>query len=287
MSDESKFSTCKNHSAADSSAFFGISPTISLLTGDDPVAGRFPLHHFEYAVDGSLLKVGQVHRNLRQPADQKSRAFDEAHAAARKADRFGDLLRNLDVGGVEKNVVSNQKFARANDRRSGRRMHPGFTIIGFARRVGYDVRANAFELSAPDVFQVLPLGRGCRRFVEVNRDLISLPDLFAHVPRHGHTVFNGHAIDRNEGHDVRRTHAGMRSLVPVQVDQLCRLADAANRGLLDRFPLPHQSDDAAVVIGVHLAIKQEDAVHLHGLDDGVDFGFVTAFRKIGNTLNQS
>ena len=73
----------------------------------------------------------------------------------------------------------------------------------------------------------------------------------------------------------------------VQIDQLGRLAHAANRGLLDRLPLPHQRDDAAVVIGVHLAIEQEDAVHLHGLDDGVDFGLVAAFRKIGNTFDKS
>jgi hypothetical protein len=36
ISDESKFSTCRNHSAASSSAFFGISPTISLDSGITP-----------------------------------------------------------------------------------------------------------------------------------------------------------------------------------------------------------------------------------------------------------
>ena len=36
ISDESKFSTCRNHSAACSSAFFGMSPTISLETGMTP-----------------------------------------------------------------------------------------------------------------------------------------------------------------------------------------------------------------------------------------------------------
>jgi hypothetical protein len=32
---------------------------------------------------------------------------------------------------------------------------------------------------------------------------------------------------------------------------------------------------------VHLAVKQIDASNLHGFDDGVDFGFVAAFREIG------
>ena len=43
--DESKFSTCKNHSAACSNAFFGINPTISLETGTTPyrAASRFTI----------------------------------------------------------------------------------------------------------------------------------------------------------------------------------------------------------------------------------------------------
>ena len=36
INDESKFSTCRNHSAACSKAFLGISPTISLDTGVTP-----------------------------------------------------------------------------------------------------------------------------------------------------------------------------------------------------------------------------------------------------------
>src|SRR6202035_3696875 len=36
INDESKFSTCRNHSAAASKALFGINPTTSLLTGDTP-----------------------------------------------------------------------------------------------------------------------------------------------------------------------------------------------------------------------------------------------------------
>ena len=43
MREESKFSTCRNHSAACSSAFLGINPTISLETGITPkrAASRF------------------------------------------------------------------------------------------------------------------------------------------------------------------------------------------------------------------------------------------------------
>jgi hypothetical protein len=40
------------------------------------------------------------------------------------------------------------------------------------------------------------------------------------------------------------------------------------------------------MISVHLAIEQEDAVHLHGFNDGVYYAFVAAFRKIGDTFDQ-
>ena len=88
-------------------------------------------------------------------------------------------------------------------------------------------------------------------------------------------------------HHVRRAHARMRSLVLRQVDQLRRLAHSANGGFLNRLPLSDQGDHAAVMVGVHLAIEQINAVHLHGVDDGIHLRLIAAFGKIGNTLNQS
>ena len=79
----------------------------------------------------------------------------------------------------------------------------------------------------------------------------------------------------------------MRPLVLGQIDQLRSLAHSANRRLLNRLALAHQRDHAAVVIGVHLAVQQIDAIHLHRLDDGIDFRLVAAFRKIGNAFDQS
>jgi hypothetical protein len=166
-------------------------------------------------------------------------------------------------------------------------VHPCLAEIRLACRVARNVRTNALELPAPYVFQILPFRRSCGRLIEINGDLKSFPDLFANVTRHGDTVFNSYAINRNEGHDVGSAHPGMRSLVLVQINQLGGLTDAPDRSLLNRLPLPDESDDAAIVISVHLAIEQKNAVHLHGLDDRVYFGFVAAFRKIGNTFDQS
>ena len=78
----------------------------------------------------------------------------------------------------------------------------------------------------------------------------------------------------------------MRSPVNVQIDQFGRLAHAANRRFLNRLALAHQRDHAAVMVGVHLAIKQVHAVHLHGRNNGVHLSFIAAFREIGYTFDQ-
>jgi hypothetical protein len=41
------------------------------------------------------------------------------------------------------------------------------------------------------------------------------------------------------------------------------------------------------VVGIHLAVEEVDAGELHCFDDGIDFGLVTAFGKIGNAFYES
>ena len=83
--------------------------------------------------------------------------------------------------------------------------------------------------------------------------------------------------------------APMRGCAPCvrgQVDQFGGLADATNRGLLNGFALADQRDHAAVVVGIHFAVEQVDAGHLHGFDNGIDCGLVAAFREIRNTFDE-
>src|SRR5205085_11808296 len=122
------------------------------------ISSRFPPYHFKDAVNRSLLKVGQVHRDLRQPSHQKSSALHKTQAAGREAHGLRYPLGNFDVGSIKKNVVGNKKLARAHDCCAGRRMHAWLSEVWPASRIGGDIRANAFKLSASDVFQVLSLG---------------------------------------------------------------------------------------------------------------------------------
>ena len=153
-------------------------------------------------------------------------------------------------------------------------------------RIRRDLGTDAFKLPAANIFQVLALRSCCGGLVEINRNLITLPNLGANLPRHGHTIFDAHAFDGNKGNHVRCAHARMRSPVNVQIDQFGRLAHAAYRRFLKRLALAHQRDHAAVMVGVHLAIEQVHAVHLHGRNNGVHLGFIAAFREIGYTFDQ-
>ena len=161
----------------------------------------------------------------------------------------------------------------------------GLAEVRLARGVGGDLVADALELAAANVLKILPLGRRGRGFVKVNRNLKSPGDLGADVLGHGNAVFDGDAVNGDEGHHIGCTHARMRALMLGQVDQFRGFADAANRRFLNRFALADQRDDAAVVIGVHLAVEEIDAGNLHGLDDGINFGGVAAFREVGHAFN--
>src|SRR5437016_968255 len=54
-------------------------------------------------------------------------------------------------------------------------------------------------------------------------------------------------------------------------------------GEVDEFgSLPHAAD----VVRIHLAVEQPHAGNLHGVDDGVDLGFIAAFGEIRNALDE-
>ena len=165
-------------------------------------------------------------------------------------------------------------------------MHTHFSEVGAAGGVGRDLVADAFELSAADVLEVGALRRSGRGFVKIHGNLKALPDLLTHVAGHCHTIFDGDAINRNERDDIGCTHARVRPLVLRQVDEFSGFANAANGGFLDGLAFADQRDHATVVIGVHLAIEQVNAVDLHGFGNGVNLRLVAAFRKIGNAFHQ-
>ncbi len=103
---------------------------------------------------------------------------------------------------------------------------------------------------------------------------------------HRDTIFDGHAVDRNERYHAGGAHLRVCSLVFGEINKLGSLSYTANGGFLDWLALPDQCDHAAVMVGIHFAVEQVHTGNFHGLDDRVDLSFVAAFGKIGNAFDQ-
>ena len=67
--------------------------------------------------------------------------------------------------------------------------------IGPARGIGGNVGADAFELAATNILQILALGSGRGGFVKIDGDLEAFRNLGSDVARHGYAVFDGDAVD--------------------------------------------------------------------------------------------
>src|SRR5579864_1853801 len=157
-----------------------------------------------------LLEIRQIHGNLRLATHQESCSFHKSQPTSREAHCLRDFLCNFNVRCVQKNVVCDKKFPCTNYTSTSSWVQARLSEIGLARRIGRNLLANPLKLSAANVFQVLPLGRRCSRFIQIDRNLVSPPDLFAHMTRHSYAIFNAHALDGNERDYVCSAQPGMR-----------------------------------------------------------------------------
>src|SRR6185312_3438418 len=154
----------------------------------DSISFRLTTHEFVNAMNWRLLEVSQVHRNLGLAANQKPRSFHEAQTTSREADGLGYFFCYINVWSVQENVVSDEELACSHDAGAGSLMQPTFSEVRLASGNGDDFFANHFELSTPNIFEVLALWRSCSCFVEIHGNLVTFPDLLTHMARHGHTI---------------------------------------------------------------------------------------------------
>jgi len=78
----------------------------------------------------------------------------------------------------------------------------------------------------------------------------------------------------------------MRASVLGEIDQLGGLTNTADCSFRDFRRIADQRDHATVMIGVHLAIEQINAIHLHGFDNGIDASLVAPFREVGYAFDE-
>ncbi len=132
-------------------------------------------------------------------------------------DRGGNLLGDIQSIGVEVDVVSDKRHPRAEDRGAGGLVRRGRAEV---RRPAWrrHLRRQPLEFAPANILEVLSCRVGRRFLVEKHGD----PEAFGHL---GTNVFgnpdairHGHALDRNEWHDVDCAHARMLATMGAQVD---------------------------------------------------------------------
>ena len=124
------------------------------------------------------------------PRTRNPAPFTKRSPPVEKRTALAIFLAMSTSGGIQEDVVGDQKLARSHHGCAGGGMHARLAEVGLARGIGGDLVANAFELAAADVFQILALGRGGGGFVEIDRDPEALRNFGAHVARHGDAVLD-------------------------------------------------------------------------------------------------
>ena len=211
-----------------------------------------------------------------------------AQTAVRETNVLADALGDFKIGRVQVDVVGDQEFACAHHHGAGRRVQPRLADVRSAVRIAQHFFAQALELPLANVFEICALRPLRRRFVEINRNAIALPDFASHFFGQRHAVLDGHAFDGNKRHHIGRTHARMRPGMLGQINQLGRFAHAAQRRFGHRLGLAGDGHHAAVMVRVAFTVQQVHARNFaHGRHDGVHFGRVAPFGKIGNAFDES
>ena len=155
----------------------------------------------------------------------------------------------------------------------------GSAHVGTARRLTQHRVAQAFKLAAADFFEQGAVGSRGGGFVEIDGNLIALPDFRAGLAGEERALLEGDVADGDEGDDVGRADAGMHAHLGGKVDELGGAAGGANRGLDDGRRRAGDGDDGAVVVGVERPIEQVHPLDVHGRDDGLDHLAAVGLRR--------
>src|SRR5215217_7284970 len=102
----------------------------------------------------------------------------------------------------------------------------GSKIRSAIRRAGVHLVANSFELAASHVGQVLPLGTRGGPLIQEDWNLELSSHAVTDCASENDAVLHRRALERDEGHDVGRTHARMLASVVIEIDSLTRGANA-------------------------------------------------------------
>jgi hypothetical protein len=146
--------------------------------------------------------------------------------------------------------------------------------------------AQAFELASAHFFEQGAIGAGCGGFVEIDGNLVALPDFRAGLAGQQRALLERDVADGHKGNDVGRADAGMHTLLSGEVNELRCAARPANGGFDDRCRRTGDGDDGTVVIGVKRPVQQVGPLDLHGGDDRLDHLGLSAFGEVGHAFDE-
>jgi len=235
-----------------------------------------------------LLGVDEVHRDLCLPVDLEAESLHVLQATDGSAHRLGDFLGHRHVRrGAEVYVVGDEEGARADGDRAGGGVHGRRTEVGRALWRLPDLGANAFELAAAHVGEVLAVGARRGALVEEDGDAELAPHALAERAREGDAVLHRCAFERDEGDDVGGAHARMLAGVGGEIYVRSGGRNAREGRIGDRVDRRDEGDDAAVVTRV--GARVEDVCPRHagdGVADGGDDLGAAALTEVRNALDE-
>ena len=247
-------------------------------------------HGFKDQFYRGLFEIGEVHRNLCLVSilQKNAHGFDVPETATGEPDTPGDLLRNGNIGCIQVDVISDQRFPGAYGRRACRRMDSRFAKVGLSVRVGSDFIAQSFELSSPNVFKVRSAGNGGCGLVKVNRNVEFFRDLTADVLCNLHAGVQCDAANRHKWNNVRRPHPRVPAFMLCEIDVADRRFDAPKRRLPNGLGRANDCDNRAIMIRIHLPAEQVHVTHgRDGIDNGVHHFGAASFTKVGHAFDNS
>ena len=188
-------------------------------------------------------------------ADLEPVGLELRQPTAGLADATRDAPGEVDVIGIEVDVVGDQERPGADRDRAGRRVEARRPEVRLAPAL-VDLGLETLVLTPAHVRQALAVGpqRGLR--VEVHRQLEAGRDPLAEGAREVDDVVDGGRAERDERDDVDRPDPRVLALMGVHVDLVDRSGDQALEGRRDGLVLAGDREHRAVVARVARPVEQ-------------------------------
>jgi hypothetical protein len=189
------------------------------------------------------------------------------------------------VGLFEVNIVSNEEAAGADSGGPSSLVKFGTTNIGTPGGVTASGIAETFELAFTNILEKDSVRPGCSGSIVIDGNTVATPDKEPCLSSEDGAFGQRGTADRNKGDNVRGADARMDTVLLSEVNEFGSLTRGTYGGFDDGLWRTRDGDNRTVMRRVKGPVQKTDALDLHGRDDLGNFGYVRAFGKVGDTLD--